>query len=134
MPNVVGLVGFAGCGKDTAAKGLIADGWKAVAFADLMRAGLLLIDPVVTAAPQWRFTWWWPYDNWLPVPRCISRVVHLSELIDKYGWEDAKRLFPEIRRLLRAYGNECSNAACCDLWFICSGVWIFSLSFKGNGT
>lgn len=46
--KVVGLCGYAGAGKDTAAMGLIAMGWVRIAFADALRdevAGVVGMDP-----------------------------------------------------------------------------------------
>jgi len=46
--KVVGLCGYAGVGKDTAAMGLIAMGWVRIAFADALRdevAGVVGMDP-----------------------------------------------------------------------------------------
>ena len=53
---LVGITGYAGSGKDTAALALLNNGFERRAFADPLRAGLLGIDP------------------WLPVTRSGSPV------------------------------------------------------------
>lgn len=84
---LVGLTGYAGVGKDEAAKGLIAAGWTRLAFADPVRAMALAIDPLVV----------WPLFS--PDP------VRLSLIVAKRGWHTAKQA-PEVRRLLQTIGTD----------------------------
>lgn len=93
--RLVGLTGpargrnlaTAGCGKDTAAKALVGWGWKRDAFANRMRTAMLALDP------------------WVVTP-INERVHRLSQIVGRYGWDAAKREFPEVRRLLQAFGTE----------------------------
>lgn len=91
---LVGITGFAGSGKDTAAQALLDIGWERRAFADPMRDGLLGVDPIVNA-------WYHHVDGITSVT-----VEHLSEVIERIGWDRTKREYPEVRRLLQAYGTE----------------------------
>lgn len=82
---LVGLSGYARCGKDTAAFFLIEErGFVRRSFADVMRSALLVLDP------------------WVDTEGAFQR---LSEVVAQYGWEDAKS-FPEVRRLIQVYGTE----------------------------
>jgi len=83
--QVIGLCGYAGSGKDTAAQGLIELGWQRVSFADPIREMALAIDP-----------WIEPWNN----------SGRLSNIVREYGWEVAKNSFPEVRRLLQRIGTE----------------------------
>jgi hypothetical protein len=110
---LVGITGFAGSGKDTAAQALLNQGYERRAFADPLRIGLLGVDP------------------WVPVTRReyidLLQAKHghedarrtffergnpgetwwkLSELINEFGWDSAKRIVPEVRRLQQTYGTE----------------------------
>jgi len=90
--RIIGLTGFAGSGKDEAAKVLIKEfGFKRVAFADPMRDALYKLDPIVGY-------------------RSLSgQMVSVRDLVDKEGWDNAKRDHPEIRRLLQVFGTECGR-------------------------
>lgn len=81
--RIIGLMGYARSGKDTAAKALIERGWTRIAFADAVREMALAIDPVV---------------DW-------EMGERLSDWVKQMGWEGAKQN-PEIRRLLQAIGTE----------------------------
>lgn len=81
---IVGISGYAGSGKNTAAKGLEDLGFVESAFADPMRAILQKVNPIVD----------------------ISMDIRYNEAIEKCGYTMAKKLFPEIRRLLQKLGTE----------------------------
>jgi hypothetical protein len=89
--RLIGLTGMkgrqAGVGKDEAAKALIGRGWKRDAFADRMRKAMLALDPVID------------YDG-------IFGELRLSRLVERDGWDGAKRNHPEVRRLLQKFGTE----------------------------
>lgn len=95
MAKLIGLtgpargtgLGTAGCGKDTAAAALVKAGWTRDAFADRMRTAILALDPFVPTTSR-------------------DGETRLSHLVDYYGWDDAKREFPEVRRLLQKFGTE----------------------------
>jgi hypothetical protein len=99
MSQTLGLTGYAGAGKDTAAEALLKIGWERRAFADPLREGLLGCDPIVTA---WAHV---EYDD-AGEGHTSVRVIHLSELIEDIGWDRAKREYPEVRRLQQTYGTE----------------------------
>ncbi|WP_266948199.1 hypothetical protein [Streptomyces sp. NBC_00291] len=60
-----------------------------VAFADPLKDMALQVDPVVKYEPA----------GYGPVP------VHLSDVVRRFGWEEAKRRSPEIRRTLQRMGQ-----------------------------
>lgn len=92
MSQTLGLTGYAGSGKDTAAEALLAIGWERRAFADPLRTGLLGVDPIVELLAV--------NDDGTQTYR------RLSHIIDVMGWDAAKRAYPEIRRLQQTYGTE----------------------------
>jgi hypothetical protein len=80
---LIGLCGLAGSGKDTCAKWLHLDfGYERYAFADALRESIYTLNPFVDGSRR------------------------LREVVEEYGYEIAKRNFPEIRRLLQVYGTE----------------------------
>lgn len=84
---LIGLSGFARAGKDSVAAVLVQErGFVRVAFADRMRAAILALDPLVL-------------DEY-------GSARRLSLLVDSQGWERAKTLYPEVRRLLQRFGTE----------------------------
>lgn len=97
-PRLVGLTGYAGVGKDEAAKGLIAAGWTRQAFADPVRAMALVIDPIV-AASIGSFGDLYPYKGRL----------RLSTIVHDFGWDEAKGI-PEVRRFLQRLGTDAVRA------------------------
>lgn len=78
----IGFAGYAGSGKDTAAKAICEPQHILEASRDV-KAGLLRLDP------------------WLGSKR-------LSEIVKVGGWDWAKKL-PEVRRLLQTFGTECGR-------------------------
>lgn len=89
---IIGLTGYAGVGKDEAAKVLVNEfGFVRVAFADPMRTALYALNPVITFGFE-------------------SGAVRLRQLVDTFGWDGAKRSYPEIRQLLQRFGTEVGRA------------------------
>lgn len=89
---IVGISGFAGSGKDTAAEVLIREyGFTRVAFADALREMAYAIDPYVRT------------DTFSPG---LYPFIRLSKLIDSVGWDDAKNNQQDVRRLLQRLGTE----------------------------
>lgn len=84
--KLVGLTGKAGSGKNEAANALVAAGWKQAAFADKMRKAVLALDPYIA-------------DDG-------NHFVRLSSIVSHEGWDEAKRSYPEVRRLLQRFGTE----------------------------
>lgn len=86
---LVGFGGYARSGKDTAASILAKEReYEVVGFADPMRAMAAVIDPIVGTSL--------PHGN----------LVRYSEAIKQVGYDEAKALFPEIRRFLQVLGTE----------------------------
>ncbi|MFJ6019774.1 hypothetical protein ACIQFP_10535 [Nocardiopsis alba] len=84
----IALMGYSRSGKDTAAAHLVGTyGYTRVAFADPVRESLLALDPYITADMS-------------------GRLVRLSALVDRIGWESAKEAVPEVRALLQRHGTE----------------------------
>jgi hypothetical protein len=95
---IIGFAGYAGSGKDEAAKALVEMGWRRDAFADRMKDFLLAVDPII--------------------PSPIGLSGHrLSHLVRAWGWDDMKRAFPEVRELLQRLGTEAGRRLLGeDLW------------------
>ena len=78
---IIGLSGYARSGKDEVAKILVEDyGYKRIAFADKIRELLLETNPL------------------------IKDGFRVESVVGAYGWEQAKVLFPEVRKLLQDLG------------------------------
>lgn len=84
---IVSLSGYSQSGKDSTGNFLVQDyGFRRYAFADRMRDCLLQLDPMVEAE---------------------NGVVRLSRLLAfTDGWDRAKVEYPEVRRLMQAFGTE----------------------------
>lgn len=90
-PVVIGLTGPAGAGKNAAGDILAARyGYRTLALADAVRDALWQIDPIVTTGH----------------PDAQAEPVTLRTIITSHGWDQAKREYPEIRRLLQKVGTE----------------------------
>ncbi|MDN3259591.1 hypothetical protein QWJ26_07135 [Streptomyces sp. CSDS2] len=86
----IALMGRAGAGKDEIGRRLVRRwAFTRVAFADPLKEMALRVDPIVTYGP----------DGFAPVP------VRLSDVVNRFGWDRAKRRSPEIRRLLQRMGS-----------------------------
>jgi hypothetical protein len=78
---IIGLSGYARSGKDEVAKILVEDyGYKRIAFADKIRELLIETNPQVRDG------------------------FRVESVVGAYGWEQAKVLFPEVRKLLQDLG------------------------------
>jgi hypothetical protein len=87
---LIGLSGYGGAGKDVVASVLVSErGFERRAFADPMREALYRLDPLV------------------PGPGLHDE--RLRWLVDTFGWDQTKRRFPEVRRLLQMFGVECGR-------------------------
>jgi len=89
--KVIGLCGYAGSGKDTAAEALVEQGWLRVAFADPIREMALAIDPYVSASTD---------------GTCVVTKHRLSWVLDYVGGWQKAQTWPEVRRLLQRIGTE----------------------------
>jgi hypothetical protein len=92
---IIGLTGYAGSGKDEAAKALIAEGFTRVAFADALRDVLYDMNPSVGTA-------------------------HLSapfqDYVDVHGWDWCKATIPQVRVLLQNLGVAVRTHIGDDAW------------------
>jgi hypothetical protein len=87
LPQFVGLHGYPSAGKDTVAKILADYGYTAVAFADSLREALYVLNPIIV------------FDEY-------GEELRVQDLVDNLGWDDAKRQYEEIRRMLQVLGTE----------------------------
>lgn len=87
LPKFIGLHGFAGVGKDAVGTVLALDyGYVPIAFADVLREALLVLNPMITMVRGRSFT--------------------LQDAVAEIGWDAAKREYSEVRRLLQVFGTE----------------------------
>jgi hypothetical protein len=90
---IIGLSGYARSGKDEVAKILVEDyGYKRVAFADKIR------DLLLETNPQ------------------IKDGFRVESVVQAYGWDQAKVMFPEIRDLLQRLGVGARNTFGDEFW------------------
>lgn len=90
-PNIA-LIGKARSGKDSAGAHLVrAHAYTRLAFADPLKEMALAIDPVIPFPKQRQ-----QHDEY---------TMRLRQMVETYGWERAKDLFPEVRRLLQRMGQ-----------------------------
>ena len=91
---IIGLSGYAQSGKDSVASILTSKyGFERVAFADAIRSILWEMNPIVKDSG---FT--------------VQTVVHA------YGWDKAKVVFPEMRRLLQELGVSSRHTLGDQVW------------------
>lgn len=96
--NLIGLVGRAGAGKDTAAAALAPLGYHRVAFADALKQVAYDADPVVEYGAGG------------------DESVRLSYLVDMLGWDRAKREHEDVRAFLQNLGVAMRDAQ--------PGIWV----------
>jgi hypothetical protein len=102
LPQYIGLHGFAGVGKDSVAKILENYGYTRVAFADKIREALYILNPVILLHPY-------------------GEDQRVQDLVDRHGWDEAKRQYEEIRRMLQVLGTEVGRE------MISQSVWVDSV-------
>lgn len=102
VPPVIGLCGSAGAGKSLAAK-IIAEhnGFEIVSFATPLRELAKAVNPVVgydALGGTPTLTGWFPTGEFQP--------IYYNDAIADLGYEEAKRVYPELRRFLQRLGTE----------------------------
>lgn len=98
---IIGLSGYSGSGKDTAADVLVEQcGFVKVAFADKLRSALYTLNPIVVADQE--------HHGMLPVNYSGPVYRRLSSIIDEYGWDGYKKspFSNEIRKLIQTFGTD----------------------------
>lgn len=91
---LIGLSGYAGSGKDRAAKALTdgPDRWVRLAFADAVKDSLFMLNPFICM------------NGWSD--RGFGEIhPRLQDVVNEIGWDNAKQI-PEVRRLLQRMGTE----------------------------
>lgn len=106
--KMVGLWGYAGAGKDTAAEALVNwDGWTRVAVSDKILEFALRINPVIG------------YEAETPGAQIgngrHTAYAHLSDLVDHLGVTEAKKI-PEVRALFQDVGVAVRDMIDPDAW------------------
>lgn len=98
--KLIGLTGYAGSGKDTFAKSLkLRGGYERVGFADGVKEMALVLDPLLV----------------IPQPDA-DNLAYLSQLVNAYGWEEAKK-FESVRKYLQVLGTDAvRNIVGTDAW------------------
>jgi len=94
--TIIGLTGKAGSGKDSVGEVLEGLGYLRCSLAAELKQAVVDLDPYVKL------------DG--------TRMIRLSEIVDAYGMDDAKRRFPEVRRLLQVFGTEVIRKRDEDFW------------------
>lgn len=93
---LIGLVGYAQSGKDSAADALEERGYTRLAFADGVREALYALNPYVPIPRHIQ-------EDWKLWTHMGNTTMH--ELVEAVGWDRAKTV-PEVRRLLQFMGTE----------------------------
>ena len=106
--KVIGLSGWARSGKDTVGEILRArHGFELISFANVLKECVYALNPVVHEFPG---------DPW-DQQNDPDEYWRVQDIVDKYGWDEAKEDFPEIRRLLQFFGTEVGrNIIDEDIW------------------
>lgn len=91
---IIGLVGRARSGKDTASQLAIQAGFEPIAFADSLRDVLYAANPIIGYRRDWKRL------------GLFVQPIRWADAIDKFGYEGAKDRFLEIRTLQQTLGTE----------------------------
>ena len=107
-PVVIGISGYANAGKDTLADLLVEHfRFSKLAFADPMREMAMAIDPVVGYAAG---------EDGEDV------VIRYSDAVAQVGYQEAKSLYPEIRRFLQRLGTDAGRKILGEDVWVDSGI------------
>lgn len=109
---ILGLTGMAGSGKDTVADILVRDhGYTRLAFADPLRAMALSLNPIVS---------------------CHTAIHRLSDAVETYGWDVAKREYPEVRGILQRVGTDMVRNHISDTFWVDKAMDIIATSYEAT--
>lgn len=96
---LVGLIGYARTGKDSAAATLVDElGYRRISFADPLRDAAYALNPVVASGGGFHLG------------------DRLADVVDTIGWERAKDEYPEVRRILQNFGHGLRRTLGADIW------------------
>lgn len=121
--RIVGICGYARSGKDTAARGLVDQGWRRVAFADPLKQDVLSM--LVEASkhgglPRHQ----WPQWSWFQDP---EKKELIRPLLVEYG--RAMRMVDNdywIKRATKTYVRGCGCFVITDVRYVNEASWIRS--------
>lgn len=113
--KIIGLAGYAGAGKNEVGRILEMLGFTQAAFADRVKEISLAMDPVVAFLPKWKWLWGHPQLRQL-IPVRFYCTYRLSDAIDEFGLEEAKRLLDEVRRTYQKIGTEVGRELNPNVW------------------
>jgi hypothetical protein len=118
MTRLVGLMGYAGAGKDAVGNILVGRyGWGRVAFADALKEMVYALDPFVEV-PDGQ-------------DKEVTYHCRLTRVVDAFGWDGAKG-FDDVRRLLQRMGTEAGRKVLGeDVWVKAAQRKLFT---KPSGT
>lgn len=102
LPRVIAMHGDPGSGKDTVGGYLVEHhGYTRLAFADRLKEACEALNPIIG------------YRDDLQLRNQLADGEHptfvpmrLQEAVARYGWDEAKRLYPEVRRTQRYLATE----------------------------
>lgn len=95
---VIGLAGYKGCGKDAVASWLVKQhGFTKVAFADPLRDIMHEMNPIVGDFAR-------------------NPPMRYRDAVGIYGYDEAKRLYPEMRRLMQELGATARDVLGDNVW------------------
>lgn len=104
---LIGLIGLKRSGKDTAAQGLIQDGWTRMAFADPLKEMSQKLRGVWVQVPA-------GVELDAVVPSVGGGLIgrgggfaQYHYVVDALGMEKVKELIPDVRTLLQTLGTDC---------------------------
>lgn len=86
--TIIALTGYGQSGKDTAGDILVRRGYTRLGMGDVLRDACVALDPIIT-------------------PRGHTRY---SEALEDFGYEEAKRHYPEFRSFMERLGTEFAEA------------------------
>lgn len=91
--KVIGITGYAQSGKDTAAGFLMERGFTRLSFAEPLREAVYALNPIL--------------DTYGPSQGDATvRFARVQDVVDRLGYEQAKKLYPEYRELLQRFGTD----------------------------
>lgn len=106
---IIGITGVATAGKDSVADAIVElftnfvkRGW-----ADALRRDMWILNPIVAVEET--------FDYVDGVPR-KSQPVTYQQAVERYGYNEAKAKYPEVRRLLQVYGTDVHRSANENFW------------------